>query len=300
MNSVSKYFLATRPAFLFITLLGSFIGIAIPSASKASFSINFLALCIALFAHSGGNLLNDYFDHLNGSDKHNKDRITPFTGGSRFIQDQLLKPKAVFHFGVVLIGLSTALGLYICARTTWELISIGIIGVAIAWAYSAPPLYLMSRGVVGEIAIAIAWSLVVIGFASIQIDSMAYKAAPIGLAYGLMVSNILLVNQIPDTHADMLANKMTLATRTNSITLSYWYIGIFIAAYAFQIAGILMGLIPKETVFTLLALPIFAYCSKKIALVNNERGKIKQSIVLNLIAIHLYSLLLLIGLLLFR
>jgi 1,4-dihydroxy-2-naphthoate octaprenyltransferase len=92
---------------------------------------------------------------------------------------------------------------------------------------------------------------------------------------------------------------MTLATNFNSIALSYWYMGIFIAAYTFQTLGILMGLIPKETFITLLTLPISISCARKITQANNERREIKKLIVLNLIAIHLYSLLLFIGLLIY-
>jgi 1,4-dihydroxy-2-naphthoate octaprenyltransferase len=33
------------------------------------------------------NVVNDYYDHLNGTDAANVERIFPFTGGSRFIQN---------------------------------------------------------------------------------------------------------------------------------------------------------------------------------------------------------------------
>ncbi|QWD60871.1 prenyltransferase [Polynucleobacter sp. MWH-UH35A] len=296
MNIASKLFWATRPAFLTITLLGCLLGIALPSANKESFFMNILGLSVALSAHAAANLFNDYFDHLNGSDQNNLDRISPFTGGSRFIQDQLLNPSQIAQLAVTLILLGSVIGLYICTQTTWLLIPLGLIGLGIAWAYSAPPLELMSRGVLGELAISVAWALVVIGFACVQVHRMAYEAIPLGLAYGLMVSNILLVNQIPDINADRLANKRTLASNVNSRTLSLWYTGTFITAYAFQIAGIFMGQIPKVTGITFLVLPIFSYCSKEIARRSNEKWEIKKMIVRNLLAIHLYSLLLLIGL----
>ena len=297
MNIVSKLFLATRPAFLTITLLGCLLGIALPSTNKESLLINILGLGVALFMHAAANLLNDYFDHLNGSDQNNAGCIAPFTGGSRFIQNQLLKPAQILQLAITLILLGVAIGLYICSQTTWLLIPLGLIGVGIAWSYSAPPLELMSRGVLGELAISIAWALIVIGFACIQIHSIAYEAIPLGLTYGLMVSNILLVNQIPDIDADRLANKMTLATQTTNHALSHWYISIFIAAYTFQIAGIYMNLIPQGTAAAFLVMPIFIYCSRGIAQRGNKKWKIKKLIVHNLIAIHLHSLLLLTGLL---
>jgi len=43
--------------------------------------------------HSGANLLNDYYDAF-GSDPINA-HVTPFSGGSRVIQDRGLSPDAV-------------------------------------------------------------------------------------------------------------------------------------------------------------------------------------------------------------
>ena len=298
MHAALNLFLATRPAFLTITLLGCLIGLTVPSPSKQSIVINLLTFALVILVHAAANVINDYYDHLNGSDQNNHNRISPFTGGSRFIQDQLLKPTQIFHLGVALIILSTAIGLYVCKQTTWLLIPLGITGVIFGWAYSAPPLQLMSRGILGELSIAIAWSLVVIGFASIQTASFVYQAIPMGLAYGLMVSNILLVNQIPDIEADRTARKLTLATRTNGNELSNWYLGIIIAAYIFQLIGVHYFSASIGTLLTVLLLPIFVHCAKTIRMAKKQRDQTKKLIILNLVSIHLYALFLFIGMLL--
>lgn len=295
MNAISKLFLASRPAFLMITLLGCFIGLALPSNSKESFAINFLAIALALSAHAGANLLNDYFDHLNGSDQNNEGRIPPFTGGSRYIQNNLLKPAQVFQCALILILFSAVIGIYICARTTWLLLPLGLIGALVVWSYSAPPLQLMSRGVLGELAIAIAWSLVVIGFASIQNNAIAYEAIAIGIAYGLIVANILLVNQIPDIEADRLAKKWTLASQKNQYELRRWYIAIFSVAYLLQIIAIIFLDVPRGSLLTLLLLPIFLYCAHEMINASEGKDQIRKLIVRNMAAAHLYSLFLILG-----
>ncbi len=297
MSTKLNLLLATRPSFLTITSLGCLIGLALPSTAKETFGINFLALSLALFAHAAANLLNDYFDHLNGSDQINEDRITPFTGGSRFIQDRKFKPREILLLSITLILLSTALGFYICSQTTWHLIPLGMVGVFIVWAYSAPPFEFMSKGVLGELAISIAWSLVVIGFASIQINAIAYKAIPIGIAFGLIVSNILLVNQIPDIRADQNSHKLTLATQTTRNELGRWYMTVMTGSYALQIISVHYLGLPKATLITLLLLPLFLYCGKGVSLEISEKEKIKRLIVCNLAAAHLYAMLLFFGLL---
>ncbi len=297
MSKASNLFLAARPAFLSITLLGCLIGLVLPSNTKGAWAINLLAIGLALSVHAAANLLNDYFDHLNGSDQNNRSRITPFTGGSRYIQNQLLTPSQIYGLGLILMVVCTVLGIYICSKTTWQLIPVGMIGVAVAWSYSAPPLELMSRGVLGEAAIAIAWSLLVVGFASLQENAIAFKSIPIGLAYGLMVSNILLVNQIPDIEADQLARKYTLATTHTRQGLSYWYTGIYITGYAFQFSGIYFFDVPKESLVTLLLLPMFLLCGKGVSNPEKTNDQTRKLIVRNMIAVHLYSLLLCLSLL---
>ena len=44
-------------------------------------------MLLALVAHAGANVLNDYFDARNGADDANQQGLFPFTGGSRLIQN---------------------------------------------------------------------------------------------------------------------------------------------------------------------------------------------------------------------
>ena len=59
-------------------------------------------VAFALVAHAGINVLNDYYDALNGTD-----RLTPSayfrTGGSRFIQSSVLTLRQTAVFGVLLV-----------------------------------------------------------------------------------------------------------------------------------------------------------------------------------------------------
>lgn len=88
MSRIKNFFLATRPNFLAITLLGYCIGLSFPSLGiRSSWIVNLLAIFVAMFAHSGANLLNDYCHHRNGSDEKNDERIAPYTGSSRYIQN---------------------------------------------------------------------------------------------------------------------------------------------------------------------------------------------------------------------
>ena len=95
MDKLKTLFLATRPSFLLITFLGCLIGLLLPQSLQISWYIKVLAIAVAVTSHAAANLMNDYFDHVNGSDAINTDRVSPFTGGSRFIQNQTLSPQTI-------------------------------------------------------------------------------------------------------------------------------------------------------------------------------------------------------------
>jgi 1,4-dihydroxy-2-naphthoate octaprenyltransferase len=299
MNAVIKHFLATRPAFLTITIFGCLIGFGFGNlTNNPNWTINLLALVIALLAHAAGNVLNDYFDHLNGSDLINSNRVSPFTGGSRFIQLNIFQPKQIHQFGILLLLMATILGLFLCFMTTWKLLPIGILGVMLIWMYSAPPFKLMSHGILGEIAIALSWSLVVIGFTALQSGVIDIEIIPIAIAYGLMVANILFLNQIPDINADKSSQKITLAVQSSPKHLWIWYSSFPLCAYLLQIFSIQRDYAPPQTIVTLLAMPIFWFCAIKLKSGKIDRSHLRKMIPINILGVHLYALLLCVGFLL--
>src|SRR4030067_1813723 len=101
MVKLKPLFLATRPQFLPAIAVPVGLGAAVAWRSWGLFSPAFLAISLfaALCYHAGMNVLNDYYDFRNGADALNKSPLTPFAGGSRFIQNGLLTPKETFFIG---------------------------------------------------------------------------------------------------------------------------------------------------------------------------------------------------------
>lgn len=297
MNFIKNYFLAARPSFLTLTLLGCAIGyFGGSSTGETKWAINFLAILIALLAHASGNVLNDYFDHLNGSDSINSERISPYTGGSRFIQSNIFSPKEILQFGLLLLIVASLLGLCLCYFSTWLLLPIGILGLILLWIYSAPPLKLMSRGLAGEIAIAASWSLIVIGFATLQSNHINLALIPTAAAFGFMVANILFLNQIPDINADRNSQKFTLASKSRPEKLWLWYIFFVLTSYVLQIIAVYWNLASSQTLLTILAAPFFAFCAIKLRKGELNYLNMKTMIPVNIAGVHLYGVLICAGL----
>jgi 1,4-dihydroxy-2-naphthoate octaprenyltransferase len=251
-NQILRYFAATRPAFLSVTFAAALVGLATAFAEGIVLKplVAFFTVLFALMAHAGANVLNDYYDALNGSDAANGDRQFPFTGGSRFIQNGVLSLRAARNFGYGLMAVVVPAGLWLTAVSDKGLILIGLAGLFIAWAYSAPPFQLMSRGL-GEAAIACGWLLVVIGTDFVQRGAFSPLTLVAGLSYALHVANILYINQFPDYRADRAVGKRNWVVRLGPDRARWGYVVIAGLAYLWLLAAVAAGWLPWTALLAL-------------------------------------------------
>jgi 1,4-dihydroxy-2-naphthoate octaprenyltransferase len=254
-NPVVRYFLAARPAFLAVTLFACLIGFAAAWFDGIAFSPlkAFATLLFALTAHAGVNVLNDYYDALNGTDDINTGRIFPYTGGSRFIQNGVMTRGEVARFGATLFGATVLAGLWLAAVSGPMLYAIGLAGLAIGWAYSAPPLRLNGRGL-GEPCVAAGFALVVVGSDYVQRGAAAALPVVAAVSYALLVTNILFINQFPDREADALADKRHWVVRLAPERARWIYLLIAIAAHAWVVTAVLARALPWPALAALASL----------------------------------------------
>lgn len=292
-NAFAKYLAATRPAFLSVTLLGCLIGLA--SARFSGLPIDamkaLLTLFFALVAHAGVNVLNDYYDGLSGADAGNTARLFPFTGGSRFIQNGVLTQRQTALFGYALLASVIPPGLWLAAHSASGLLLIGLAGLLIGWAYSAPPLKLMCRGV-GELAIVAAWLLVTIGSDFVQRGAFAGLPVFAGLPFALLVANILYINQFPDCRSDAAAGKRTLVVRLGPQQARWGYLVIALLAYGSTVLAIILGALPGLTATSLLALPLSLLATRQLFPYASQPAELTPAIKLTILAANLFGLLL--------
>ena len=256
-NPLARYFAATRPAFLGASLMASLIGLAVVWHDGLAFDtpLALVTLLFALLAHAGVNVLNDYYDALNGTDAQNTGRIFPFTGGSRFIQNGVLTPAQTRNLGFALMACVAAAGLWLMARSAPQLMYVGLAGLFIGWAYSAPPFRLNSRGL-GELCVAAGFLAITVGTDFVQRKGFAAAPFVAGLSYALLVTNLLYINQFPDRTADTAAGKLHWVARLEVRHARWGYVLIVALAYAWLLAGVALGWLPRLALLAGLALPL--------------------------------------------
>lgn len=170
----------------------------------------FLALIIlacCLFLQISVNLANDYFDGLAGIDTPQR------LGPQRATQSGLIKPITMRNAIFLTTFLACIFGLYLIVKGGWVFFVLGLLSLWGVYAYSGGKKPLASLGL-GEVTVFLYFGyLATMASYVLQTgyfnSSLFFPATQIGL----LISAIMLVNNIRDIESDKAAGKNTLAVR---------------------------------------------------------------------------------------
>lgn len=257
MEKFKLWMRAVRAPFFLASLVPVLVGAALGSrVGYFRFSSFGLALLIVVSIQAGANLINDYFD-AKGSDPLNL-TPTPFSGGSRLIQQNLITrltflKAALFCFG---IAFKTVVILTLVYQN-WLIFALGLTGVFLGISYSATHTFGMGRGW-GEVAVGAAFGpFSVLGSFLLQTNFFSWEALLAGVPVGFLIMGVLILNEFPDIVADRLAGKKNWLVRAGGIVkgiLIYW--ATITLAYLTVLAGVLTGIFPFRILFACLTIPL--------------------------------------------
>ena len=202
----------------------------------------------------GANLINDYYDSF-GSDPLNRN-VTPFSGGSRVIQNGQMSPGAVKAMAYTLFALGVGCGLALIYLGRPWVAMIGLLGLAAALFYSASPMQLMSGGL-GEGLIFLAFGpLLSWGAYYVQTGKLSLLGAVVSLPLAFLITAIIWINEFPDLEADVAAAKHHLVARLG-LKLSRWvYAGLMLAPFISLFVLMELFHLPDLIVAGLMPLPL--------------------------------------------
>jgi 1,4-dihydroxy-2-naphthoate polyprenyltransferase len=207
--------------------------------------------CVEAAKNASGEL----FDWDSGVDQGVRvDERSPFSGGKRVIVDGLLTRSETAIVAAGFYAIAVAVGLAVVLLREPRVLWLGMLGVALAFFYHAPPLRLAYRGL-GELAVALAYGPVIAtGMYVVQRQQLDTAIVITSLPLGLAVGSFLWINEFPDARADAAAGKRTLVVRLGRRRASRAFIAIIAAAYLGVIALPLAGL-PMALWLGLIGLP---------------------------------------------
>ena len=230
------------------------------------FRLDAVLVCLftALLLQIGSNLANDVFDFERGTDTHER------LGPTRVTQAGILTPKQVKIGMAVVFGLSALLGLYLAWLGGWVIIILGAAAIISAIAYTGGPFPIGYYGL-GDIFVFIFFGLAsVAGTYFIQAGFVTAAVWWMTIPPGLIITAILVVNNLRDLENDRKGGKHTMAVRLGERGTKIQYIVCMIVAYLVLIPVAWAGLIPWTTLLAWLSLP-FAYQATKIVFTQKGR-----------------------------
>lgn len=247
----------TRPGFLLVTVVACVLGMATAAACGCGFDAlkGGVTVLLAVMAHAGANVLNDACDAANGADAANTAPLSPFSGGARLIQQGRVTVAHTRQWAWTLLALSAMGGLWLAVQSSGALLALGAAGLALAWAYSAPPLRLMERGW-GEAVVALAWWGVVVGADLVQRERFFLIPAVTAVGFALLVANILLVAGLPDARSDAAVGKRTLAVRLGPTGAALLSGALVLWAYGWLLVTVWAQIPPASALWGLVSAPL--------------------------------------------
>ena len=281
----------TRPAFLLLTVVACVLGTATASACGCGldWSLALGATALAVLAHAAGNVLNDLHDARNGADTANRQGLFPFTGGSRLIQTGAVSERQTADLAKALLLFLVPAGLLLAVKAGGGVIVLGAAGLLLAWAYSAPPLRLMSRGL-GEPTVALVWFLVVVGADYVQRGQFFIIPASAAAGFALMVAALLLINGFPDAPADAQVGKRTLVVRLGATPAALLYASLVLSAHAWLVLSVWLLIPPMPALWGLVSLPFSLAALGWLWVHRHRPGRLKPALALTVEATLLHGL----------
>lgn len=208
------------------------------------------ALAIAFLLQIGSNLANDVYDDERGADTDQR------LGPTRVTQSGLLTRRQVKTGMVVVLGAAFLLGLYLTWVRGWLVLVIGLAAIASAVAYTGGPFPLGYHGL-GEIFVFTFFGPVsVVGTYWVQTGSASAAAWLVSVAIGLLITAILVVNNLRDIEQDRAAGKRTLTVRIGVAATRWEYAACLGGAYVAITAGVASGLVDSRCLAVWLSLPL--------------------------------------------
>lgn len=247
-SALKTWWLAIRPKTLPAAASSVIVGTALVwLESLVSVGPALAALGIALLLQIGSNLANDVYDDERGADT--PDRLGP----TRVTQAGLLTRRQVKTGMKLVLATAFVLGLYL----TWVrgplVLLIGIAAIVAAVAYTGGPYPLGYHGL-GEVFVFLFFGLTaVVGTYWVQTGETSLLAWLMAVPVGLLITAVIVVNNLRDIEQDRVAGKRTVAVRIGVRATRAEYAACLLVAYLVVPLAVATGALPAMTLLTIVS-----------------------------------------------
>ena len=220
------WFLASRPPTLPAAVVPVLVGTAV-GVSESSFRpvVFVVAMIASLLIQVATNFANDLSDFHKGADT--EERVGPL----RVAQSGLITPGDLKRGIIITFGLAMLAGVYLIYIGGWPILLIGVFSILSGLAYTGGPWPLGYHGL-GDLFVFIFFGIIAVtGSAYLQSGHVSALALATSVPVGLLVTNILVINNLRDVETDRIAGKRTLAVLLGANQVRLQYAGFSLVAY---------------------------------------------------------------------
>lgn len=254
-STVRKYWHLMRPHTLTAAVVPVLVGTAtakiflLGSEDHLSLTLLLAMLIACLLIQAATNMFNEYYDFKKGLDDHTSVGI----GGA--IVRNGMSPKLVMNIAIAFYVIAALLGLFIAINSSFWLIPIGLVCMAIGYLYTGGP-FPISWTPFGEVFSGIFMGMIIILIAFfIQTGSLQSLVVWISLPIVITIGLINMANNIRDRVKDKESGRKTLPILLGKNNSIRFLALMYIVAYALVIYITFFQ--PGVSIFFLLALLSF-------------------------------------------
>ncbi len=290
VSPIDAWILAVRPKTLPASVSPVVIGIAAARHDNQFAVLPALAaMAGAMLLQIGVNLANDYFDYQKGVDTAAR------LGPVRVTQSGLIAPARVKLAMIASLLGAAVVGLYLLKAAGWPVLIIGIASILAALAYSGGPYPLASHGM-GDIFVFIFFGPVAVcGTYYVQALQLPRQVVWLSVPIGLLITAIIVVNNLRDISTDAGSGKKTLAVILGARRTRLEFVVLLAGAFGTPAALYLFAGFSGWVLLPLLSLPVSIPVLRSVH--RNEGALLNRTLVQTAALALLYSLLLAAGLL---
>lgn len=201
-----------------------------------------LSIVVLMVLHAGGNLVSDYYDHVHKVD------LPGGPNGVTWIDSGLFAPREILRYGLFMLAVGALLGLYIVSRSSFEVLWIGALAVALPLLYPW-----LKAHALGDVDVMLSFAILpALGTCFVVTGSYHPEIIVLCLPYGLLTVSILHANNTRDRANDRRAGLCTLPLLTGWRTACWVYVAEQVLPYLLVLAFVVCGFSSRPSVVCLL------------------------------------------------
>lgn len=250
MTSLRAWVLAARPPTLLAAVSPVLVGCGLAWGDGVfRWDVGLVTLAAAVLINVGVNFANDASDARRGTD--GAARIGP----RRAVATGLIPARRMWIGVAAAFGLAAVGGVYLAWVAGWVVLVVGATSLLAALGYTGGPWPYGYRGL-GEVFVFVFFGLVATVGSRFVHDSTAPLAAwLLAIPVGMLITAILVANNVRDIDTDHDAGKRTLAVVLGRQGGRRLFAALLLGAFAVLAAAAAPGAVPRLTLIGLAVLP---------------------------------------------